>query len=332
MRPRQRDRHLPPCVYLRHGAFWLVKRGKWTRLGGDLPTALAEYARRVTPAAAGGMPALIRSALDALPALATSTRAQYERAGRILSEAFAEFHPEQVEQRHVAQFRQALADTPNMANRCLSVLRQVFAYAVERQLIASNPAIGVKPHREAKRDRLITPAEFAAIRAAGGLRLRCAIDLMALTGQRVNDVLRLRRDALRDDGIYFRQQKTGAQLVVRWTPELRAVAEQAKALHGNVSALTLLHGRRGRPVDYRTVGLQWKKACAAAGVPDAQMRDLRAMAGTAAELQGLDAQRLLGHTSPVMTKRYLRDRSARVVDGPSIGQCLIVGRKRAENQ
>jgi len=332
MRPRKSNRHLPPCVYLRHGAYWLVKRGKWTRLGSELPGALAEYGRRTTPAAAGAMPALIFEAIAAIPNIAFSTRRQYDLAGRMLAETFAEFAPEQVEQRHIAQFRQALASTPNMANRCLSVLRQVFAYAVERQLIASNPAIGVKPHREAKRDRLITPAEFAAIRAEAAPRLRCAIDLMALTGQRVKDVLWLRRDALRDDGIYFRQQKTGAQLVVRWTPELREVVERAKALHGVVSALTLLHGRRGKCVDYRTVGLQWKEACAAAGVADVQMRDLRAMAGTAADLQGLDAQRLLGHTSPTMTKRYLRDRSARVVDGPSIGQVLEVGQKRFKNQ
>lgn len=332
MRPRTRDRHLPPCVYLRHGAFWLVKRGKWTRLGADLPTALAEYARRVTPAVAGGMPALIADALAAMPKRAASTTAQYALAGRMLAETFAEFSPEQVEQRHIAQFRQALADTPNMANRCLSVLRQVFAYAVERQLVASNPAIGVKPYREAKRDRLIAPEEYAAIRTAAGPRLRCAIDLMALTGQRVNDVLRLRRDALREDGIYFRQQKTGAQLIVGWTPELRAAVERAKALHGNVAAFTLLHGRRGKPVDYGTVALQWRQACALAGVPDAQMRDLRAMSGTAAEAQGLDAQKLLGHTSPVMTKRYLRDRSVWVVEGPSIGRVLDVGQKRAENQ
>ena len=45
MRPRKTDRHLPPCVYLRHGAYYLVRRGKWTRLAADLPDALKEYAR-----------------------------------------------------------------------------------------------------------------------------------------------------------------------------------------------------------------------------------------------------------------------------------------------
>jgi len=329
MRPRQRDRHLPPCVYLRHGAYWLVKRGKWTRLGGDLPSALAEYARRVTPAAAGGMPALIADALAAMPPLAASTRAQYDLAGRTLSETFAEFSPDQVEQRHIAQFRQAMADRPNMCNRCLSVLRQVFAYAVERQLVASNPAIGIKPHREAKRGRLLTLTEFHAIRDQAGPRLQCIVDLLAMTGQRVSDILALRRDALREDGIYVRQGKTGAQVLVRWTPELRAVVERAKTLHGNVRAFSVLHGRAGKAVDYRTLRDQWALACDRAGVTDAHLHDLRAMAATMAQQQGLDAQKLLGHTSPAMTARYLRDRSAKVVDGPSIGQVLDVGQKRA---
>lgn len=325
MRPRATNRHLPPCVYLRHGAYWLVKRGKWSRLGDDLPSALAEYGRRVKPTTAGTMPALVDEAVSAIPRLAESTRRQYRHAGRLIAKVFADFAPEQVEQRHIAQFRQALAETPNMANRCLSVLRQVFTYAVERQLVASNPAIGVTPYREAKRERLILAAEYQAIRAAARPRLQCVIDLLALTGQRVNDVLQLRREALRDDGIYFRQQKTGAQLVVRWTPELRAAVDRAKALHGNVRAFTLLHGRTGKAPDYRTVRDQWTRACEKAGVPDAQLRDLRAMAGTAAQAQGLDAQKLLGHTSPAMTKRYLRDRVAPVVDGPSIGQVLDVG-------
>ena len=47
MRPRQKDRHLPPCVYHRHGAFYLVKRGKWTRLADEYHAALIVYARIV---------------------------------------------------------------------------------------------------------------------------------------------------------------------------------------------------------------------------------------------------------------------------------------------
>ena len=65
MRPRKTDRHLPPCVYLRHGAYYLVRRGKWTRLAADLPEALKEYAR-LHAQPSGGMAALIDRHIEAL--------------------------------------------------------------------------------------------------------------------------------------------------------------------------------------------------------------------------------------------------------------------------
>ncbi|HXQ23925.1 MAG TPA: tyrosine-type recombinase/integrase, partial [Candidatus Acidoferrales bacterium] len=168
--------------------------------------------------------------------------------------------------------------------------------------------------------RLISMDEYRAIYGHAGERLQVIMDLLIRTGQRVSDVLRIRRTDLTDEGIRFVQQKTGAKLVVPWTPELRAVVDRAKLLHGNIRALTLLHNRRGKTPDYRTVALQWTKACEAAGVADAHIHDLRAVALTAARKQGLNATRLAGHSSPAMTERYLRDREEPLADGPSFGQ------------
>jgi integrase len=260
--------------------------------------------------------------------LAANTWSQYQVAARKLKEMLAEFSPEQVKPKHVAQIKLAMADTPNMANRCLSVLRTVFAYAVEQQLVDSNPAIGIKRHEEVKRERLIDATEYSAIYAKAPPRLQVVMDLLYLTGQRVNDVLLIRRDDLKEDGIHFRQRKTGAKLVVRWSPELRQVVERAKALHGNIKAFTLLHARRGKPVDYRTTRDQWAAACRASGVPDADMRDLRAMSLTAAESEGKNPTALAGHTSTAMTRRYLRGKVAPTVDGPSFGQVREVGQKK----
>jgi integrase len=332
MRPRKANRHLPPCVYLRHGAYYHVKNGKWNRLGTDLPTALAAYGRmHATPD--GAMDTLIDNALEAMkPRLSPSTRLQYAICGRKLKAMLAEFSPEQVKPKDVAQIKLGMADTPNMANRVLSVLRQIFDYAVEQQLVDSNPALGIKRHGERKRRRLVTPEEFNAIRRHAGPRLQIIMDLWRLTGQRVVDVLRIRRADLRPEGIYFKQDKTDAELIVRWNPELRAVVEAAKTLNGNVKTLTLLHNRRGKAPDYSTVKGQWDDARRAAGVQDVQIRDLRAMSLTAAKRQGMNPTALAGHASEAMTRRYLRDREVPVVDGPSFGQVLDVGQKAAENQ
>jgi integrase len=330
MRPRKKDRHLPPCVHHRHGAYYLVRQGKWARLGRDLAGALAEYARTFE-APKGTLSALVDSALNTMkPRLSIGSWKQYQLAARKIKHMLAEFSPEQVKPKHVAQMKLALAETPNTANLCLTVLRQVFEYAVDMQLLESNPAVGIKRLPEPKRERLISREEYDAIYAKADPGLQCIMDLAYLTGQRVVDVLGIRHDALLAEGIAFRQQKTGARLVVRWTPELRAVVDRAKALHGNVRALTLLHNRRGKASDYDTLNAAWRAACDAAGVEDAQFRDLRAMSGTAAEQQGKDPSKLLGHKDKKMTERYLRDRQTPVVDGPSFGQVLDLGQKVAK--
>lgn len=324
MRPRKTDRHLPPCVYQKHGAFYLVKAGKWIRLGDDLRAALDEYAR-ILSHSGGGMPALIERALPTITRnKAATTAKQYTTAARKLQEILRDFAPHQVMPKHVAQLRRELADTPNMTNRVLTVLRMVFDFALEEQLVDSNPCVGIKRLSEAKRKRLITPEEFRAIYAQAGERLQIIMDLLYLTGQRVNDVLRLRLSDLQEDGIYFNQSKTDARLVVAWNADLRRVVARAKALHGDVRYLTLLFNKYRKAPDYSSVKLQWDVARKAAGVEDVELRDIRAMAATGAERQGVDPTALLGHTSPTMTARYLRDKQVPVVTGPTIGK---MGRK-----
>jgi len=318
MRPRKHQRDLPACVYRKHGAYWFVKRGKWTRLGADLRTAMQRYSE-LAGAPQGEMPDLIDEALATFK-VTPSTARQYATAGRKLKAMLVEFSPDQVKPRDVAAIKVALAKTPNMANRCLSVLRQVFAYAVERQMVDSNPCIGIERHAEHKRTRYLTDEEFTAIRAHSGPRLRVIVDLAYLTGQRISDVLAIRRADLTAEGIRFKQGKGGVTLTVAWTPALETVVAEAKGLHRNLVALTLLHNRRGKAPDYRTVRDQWDKACKAAGVTDAHLHDLRAKSLTDAKREGQDATALAGHASAAMTERYIRLRESPLVRGPSFRQ------------
>jgi len=324
MRPRKHNRELPACVYLRHGSYYLVKSGKWLRLGPDLRTALAEYARLIdTPV--GGMTALIREAMPSITArVAPATKVSYGESARTLEKIFEEFTPSDVFPKHVAQMRRAYLDRAATGNHLLSVLRMVMAYAVEEQIIDFNPCLGIKPLPSGKRDRLITRTEYDAIYAHASPRLQCVMDLARLTGQRVSDVIGIKRSQLLPEGISFKQQKTGAKLIVAWSPELRAAVERAKSAesHG-VATMTLFSQRGGKPLKLTTIRQQWVLACTKAGVPDTQLRDLRAMSGTEAKRQGMNPTALLGHTDEKMTRRYLRDRETPVVEGPSFGQSKI---------
>lgn len=329
MRPRKKDRHLPPCVFLKHGAYWLVKRGKWIRLAADLPTALAEFAR-LSAQPRNGMAALIE---DALPHIiqgkADSTAKKYRGTARYLQVLLKDFAPEQVTQRDVVAIRRELKEQASVCNRTLNVLKLVFDYALEEGLLDSNPCVGVKTIPPNKRQRAMSFAEFEAIKAQAGPLLQVIMDLCYLTGQRIGDVLKIKRADLTESGIYIEQKKSqgNVRLFVAWNDDLRATVERAKSLHGTTPSLYLLKGTRGKPPAYATIWKQYDKARRLAGIEDVIIHDLRAKSGTEAQEQGIDPQKLLGHTNPEMTKRYLRARKIPVVEGPSFRQSNILKTK-----
>ena len=319
-RPRKHNRDLPPCVYLRHGAFYLVQRGKWRRLGADRATALREWAR-IVGQASGSMPAFIDENLSRIlrhkktgRPLAADTQRQYRACAAILREMLANLSPHDITARDVKDLRRGLQDTPGVANRCMTVLKLLLDVAVEDELIAANPVVGVDRIKMPPRTRRITPAEYASIRAHADPLLRAVMHLCYATGQRVMDVANIRSEHVTDEGVYFEQRKTGSQLIVAWTPELKAAVAEARALKPNALRPPFVFGFAAPT--YAMIHKRWVKACRAARIEGATIHDLRAMAATDAQAQGIDAQALLGHTDAQTTRIYLRDKVVPVVPGP----------------
>lgn len=327
MRPRGKDKHLPACVYRRHGAYWYVKRGAWKRLGNNLPAALQEYARLVAPPI-GGCDVLLDRTMDRCRdkakagKLSENTIKQYAVVCKQLKLNLSEFTPDSVKAHHIAGILDHDRATPNMANRKLTFLRLAFTNALTWGLAETNPTYGVGRLEEGKRDRLISPQEFRAVQEKAPPHLQLIMELAYLTGQRIMDVVKIKLADVAEEGIYFRQQKTGKRLLVRMAPEIREILDRAKLLHTNIRGLTLFHQRGGRPYSYGAIRDAHNRSCAIAGVEDYLPNDHRAMSLSAADVQGKDAQGLGGHTNPATTNRYIRHRQTKVVDGPSIGQSL----------
>lgn len=317
MRPRKHNRDLPACVYLRHSAYYLVERGKWIRLGADLKAALAEYARRKSEPTEG-MPGLLHRWLEQIT-VAKATRKTYSSAVRKLVEIMAEFDVADVKASDVRALLHHYRAKPATANVLRNVLIGALELACIEGIVERNVARDTRPMKTATRDRLITDTEMTALRANASPTMRVIIDLCYLTGQRIGDVRMIRYADIGDDGIAFRQQKTGHRMVVAWTDELRAVVAEARALHQSVKGLTLLHSRQGTPLSYWTIRTLWDRACEAAGVEDAHIHDIRAKSGTDARAQGLDSMALLGHTTESSHNRYQRSRQIPVATPPSIG-------------
>jgi len=305
-------------VYLKHGSYYYVKNNKWQRLGNDLHTALKAYAS-IVAVPSEGVPALIDKALPHITAkVAKSTKAQYEYAAGLLKETFAEFTPDQVTHGSIIQMLDMWQDKPATANRLLTVLKGVYQWALDREMVDRNPCVSVKRRPQSKRDRLITKAEYRLLYAAVPDWMQVVMDLCYLTGQRIGDVLKIEYAHLNGDGIFFEQQKTGKRLTVQWTPELRDVVARAKQTKNTVrSAKYLISGRAGTMRAHPNVWRTFKTAARSVGLVDVTLHDLRAMSGTYAEIEGKDPTALLGHTDRRTTQSYLRDKTVRVVSGPS---------------
>ena len=319
---------LPPCVYFKNGAYWLVKRNKWTRLGTDRQEAIQQYAATTTAPKRGGMPDLIeRVYKHHTKGLSKQTANAYASAKKRLCDVFKDFDPRQVQPKHVAKLRISDAATPNAANRNQTFLKIVMDHALELGEVDSNPVVGAKRYKEPERERYISDDEFRRIYAQAGEKLRIIMELCYLTGQRIGDVLRIRFEQLTTEGIQFQQIKTKAKLTVAYTPELQATIGRAKALltDGKVQLLPqgyLLRsdraGTRHNHPSYSATLAAWTKACTAAGVENANPHDLRAKSATDGDSQGLNVTALLGHRNAQQTETYLRKTKSPLVDGPTM--------------
>jgi len=324
MRKKTRDRHLPARLYFKNGAYWYVHKNKWTRLSDIYTEALQKYASLVSPKSnENAMAALIDKAIEYhAPTVAQSTIVQYRCSAKTLKEILAEFEPHQVKPKHIAAIKANYRNNPGTANRYISILKVVFRYAMEWGIVEMNPCVGIGRLKEGRRDRYITDKEFMAIKHEATPLVSAMMDLCYLTGQRIGDVLAIKLSDISADHIQFKQQKTGKELKVIITPDLKVAIDNAKRLQTTVRGFHLLTGRGGKPIKYLRISEQWRKACKNAGIENANIHDLRRKSLTDTKRQGHNPRLLAGHTDERMTDSYIVDREIDVAEGPSMVQSI----------
>ena len=193
------------------------------------------------------------------------------------------------------------------ANREKALLSHLFNKAREWGYTdAPNPCQGVKGFTESGRDRYVTDAEFQAVHAKADQTLRDAMDLALLTGQRPADVLKIKRDDIRDGALFIAQNKTGAKRAIEIVGELAQLIERIAARKRERLSAFLIQDDNGRLLSMLALRGRFDKARRAAGV-SFQFRDIRAK--TSSDTGDLGhSQRLLGHKNRDMTEHYVRER------------------------
>lgn len=354
----KKDRHLPPRVFVKGSRYYLVraegKRRVWVGLSPvreGLPALYAALAQLLAAGVADDrMPAVIAAwQRDVMPRHADKTQRDELAMCKVIADSFSEFSAGQVEARDVADFLQPLRAKPRTHNGYRGMLREILRYSIERGHRTDNPCDHIRTLPTPARTRYITDSELRRIKVGGiygddgkrtrsGLMLAAMIDLAYLTGQRVGDVLDLRWQQDPDDpdaphvaeaGLRFRPSKTrgrtGAAVMIEWTPRLRDAVERIRKLQAarllkrraeqRLVSGWLITGQDGTPLSYWGASSAWRRAVARSGVKGVHLHDVRAKALTDKERSdGMQQARLMGtHATEAQTSDYVRARGVRGV-------------------
>jgi integrase len=318
--PRPRPPHLHRQV-TRHGkSVWYVRlgKGKRTRISAifGTPEFDAEYhaamtARRpASGSAPAGTLAWLIERYRETPAwrdLSLSTRRQRETIlAHIINSAGKQPYG-QITRATIVAGRDRRHATPAQARHFLETMRGLFRWATDSQLARTDPTAGVADPARPKNSGIPvwTEEEVAAYeqRWPLGTRQRVWLDLLLYTGLRRGDAVRLGRQHVRNGVATIKTEKTETEVTL---PILPVLAETLKA--GPCGDLTFVVGASGRPLDKRSFGNQFRKACRAAGVRRSAhgLRKVAATRAANASATVAELEAIFGWTGGRMASLYTR--------------------------
>ena len=203
------------------------------------------------------------------------------------------------------------------ANREIALLSHMFTKAIRWGVVDDNPCRGVERFTMKPRDRYVEDWELEAFCEKSGDFLAAYCAFKVLTGLRQSDILALRLDQLKPDGIHVTTSKTGKRIVIGWSAALRLSVDRLRKLKRPIAGLYLLSTRKGTRYSRDGFKSIWqRKMTAALADPECPLverfteHDLRRKTGSDATAD--HAQRLLGHTDARITERHYRVKPEKV--------------------
>ena len=300
----------------RHGSPWTAE------------LARAEAKRLLGLVAQGKDPAGAKAAAKAAPTVSelaarfladhaeakrkASTAREYRRLlEHVVSPAIGKRKVADVTRRDIERLHQARRDTPTEANRALACLSTMFNIAERWGMRpdGSNPCRHVEKYPQRPRERFLSAEELARLGDAladhdGSPYALAAVKLLVFTGARLGEVLGLRWEWIDFERGEARlpDSKTGAK-TLHLPPPALAVLAGLPRLDGNPHVIA------GAKESAALVNLEkpWRAICAAAGLDDVRLHDLRHAFASVAASSGMGLPiigKMLGHSQPATTARY----------------------------
>lgn len=237
--------------------------------------------------------------------LSDATKGTY----RGILDRFAQLHGDDpvklLQRQHIKAIIGGMADRPHAANNLLRLLRLLLDFAVDIELIATNPARGLKGFK-VKTTGFATWSEddIAAFEQKHpiGTRARLAMALLLYTGQRRGDVVRMGWQHVDGQRIAVQQNKTGQALKITMHPALLDALAQAPRTN-----LTFLMTEFGAPFTAAGFGNWFREQCDLAGLKGRSAHGLRKAAARRLADAGNSTKRIqaiTGHRTLKEVERY----------------------------
>ncbi len=201
---------------------------------------------------------------------------------------------------------------PGTANVALDLLGQIFRHARACGHIATDPVRGVVRNPGRKHTRFLSREEIARLHrvldrhaegSASQAQQADIIRLLLLTGCRKGEIMRLRRDEVKDDRLELADSKTGPRTVLLNGPAREIVGRRMAQGEG-----PWVFPSVSDPSRHQFYGLRlWYVVRRETGIEDVRLHDLRHTVASQAVLNGVPltvTARLLGHSDVRMTMRY----------------------------
>lgn len=198
------------------------------------------------------------------------------------------------------------------ANREISLLSGIWQWARENDLTrAQNQCKGVRRNKERARTRYVEDAELQQAIDAGPDWLADSLRLAYLTGQRIGDLLQLRRSDVAGETLRITQGKTGERVAIAIQGELAAVVRAILARPRKVSGRWLICDDRGRKITAYQHWYAFKRTGATWHFHDLRAKAVSDVLETTGDIR--QAQALAGHRSQKTTEDvYVRIRGRAV--------------------
>ena len=322
--PRPRPPHLQREV-TRHGkAVWYVRVGKGPRVRIKSAFGTAEFDTEYQDALAGkpraskGAPAagslawLIERYRDsaAWVKLSMATRRQRENIFKHVTASAGHLSHTKITKLTIIAGRDRRAATLAQARNFLDAMRGLFRWALDAQHVKVDPTAGVKnpPRKKGPGFKMWTEEEMAAYerRWPIGTHQRVWLDVLAYTGLRRGDAVRVGRQHVRD-GVATLKAEKGGFIVTMTLPILPVLARTLEA--GPCGDLTFIVGANGKPLTKESFGNMFKDACHAAGVRGSA-HGVRKIAATRAAENGAtvaELEAIFGWHGGTMASHYTRE-------------------------